>query len=153
LLIPVFENSLIWESLDYCLRCQKLRVKDRKIPWGISESAFYSFDGGLNYQYKAFGVQQLALKRGQNQDLVISPYSSYLTLAIDPKGSIKNLKEEKNRGYFGKFGHFEAVDFTPSRTDQTENGTVIKAFMAHHLAMILLSAVNLLGDNVMFWPL
>lgn len=149
LLIPAFKNSLLYESLDYCVRCQKLRTMDRQIPWGISESAFYSFDGGLNYQYKAFGVQQLALKRGQNQDLVISPYSSYLTLELDEKGSIENLKMQKERGYFGKYGHYEAIDFTISRTDQTENGTIIKAFMAHHLAMSLLSLTNVLAQKSM----
>jgi cyclic beta-1,2-glucan synthetase len=149
LLLPTFENSLIHESLDYCLRCQKLRTKDKGVPWGISESAFYSFDGGLNYQYKAFGVQKLALKRGQNQDLVISPYSSYLTLVIDKKESIKNLKAQKDRGYFGKYGHFEAVDFTSSRIDNIENGTIIKAFMAHHLGMSLLSLANALTQNSM----
>ena len=75
LLMPVFPNSLIYESLCFCVYMQRRRTAGQGIPWGISESAFYAFDGALNYQYKAHGVQKLGLKRGLDRELVISPYS------------------------------------------------------------------------------
>ncbi len=86
LLMPVFPNSLIYESLCFCVYMQRRRTAGQGIPWGISESAFYAFDGALNYQYKAHGVQKLGLKRGLDRELVISPYSSFLALPISPGG-------------------------------------------------------------------
>lgn len=83
ILLPVHEGTLLFEALRFCLHCQKQRVKGKGVPWGISESAFYSFDNQLNYQYKAHGVQKLGLKRGLDQELVVSPYSSLLTLPYD----------------------------------------------------------------------
>ena len=37
----------------------------RKVPWGISESAFSARDLNQNYQYQAFGVPELGLKPGR----------------------------------------------------------------------------------------
>ncbi len=93
LLLPCYENSLIYESLKFCLSVQRKRVSS--IPWGISESAFYDFDNALNYRYKAHGVQRLALRRGMDRETVISPYSSFLALTVDPKASILNLKKPR----------------------------------------------------------
>ena len=147
LLLPVVEDSLTDEALRYALYCQKKRTAAQKLPWGVSESGFYSFDIGQNYQYKAFGVQKLGLKRGLDDELVISPYSTFLTLSFAPFESIANLKRLVNMGMNGEFGLYEAVDFTGSRTGG--GFSIVKSYMAHHMGMSLISVVNCLLGNVM----
>ena len=147
LLLPVVSDSLTDEALRYALYCQKKRTAALKLPWGVSESGFYSFDMGQNYQYKAFGVQKLGLKRGLDEELVISPYSTFLTLAFSPADSIANLKRLVNMGMNGEFGLYEAVDFTASRTGG--GFSIVKSYMAHHTGMSLVSVANCLLGNVM----
>jgi len=148
LLLPVFENTMGFEALRFCSWCQKRRVKGRKMPWGISESGFYSFDPQLNYQYKAHGVQKLGLKRGLNSDLVISPYSTFLVLPFEPKAAIKNLIELEEMQMTGRCGFYEAADFTVERMDG-QDYAVVRSYMAHHVGMSMLCISNLLMDNLM----
>ena len=148
LLLPDFEGSLINESLHFCLRCQRERSRPFGIPWGVSESAFYLFDGALNYQYKAHGVQCLGLKRGLGSELVISPYSSYLALAVDPGAAFLNIRALKKLGITGKYGLYEAADFTQERVGDKPFRT-IACYMAHHVGMSLLAVTNLLCGDVM----
>ena len=140
--IPAPRGSLSRESLSFCLYCQKKRAG--KKPFGISESGFYAFDGNLNYQYKAHGVQLLALKHGLDKETVVSPYSSFLTLPFAPDDSLKNLKRLSDIGAKGKYGFCEAVDYT-----RKINGkfAVVNSFMAHHVGMSLLSADNFLHGS------
>lgn len=142
LFLPVYRGSLLYESQRFCVYAQKRRVWAGK-PWGISESAFYSLDSALNYRYKAHGVAALALKRGQDADMVVSPYSSFLSLAIDPSGSVKNLRRLENFGALGRFGFIEALDFTPSRC-RSDKGEQVRCYMAHHVGMSVISAANAL---------
>ena len=138
--IPSPVGSLSSEALSFCIYCQKKQAGKR--PFGASESGFYAFDSNLNYCYKAHGVSALALKNGDNREKVISPYSSFLTLTSAPKSSVKNLKKLEKSGVCGKYGFFEAVDFT--------NGfNVIRSFMSHHVGMSFLSVLNALDNNRM----
>ena len=143
--LPSPEGSLSNEALKFCLQCQ--RKKAGRNPFGISESAFYSFDSDLNYQYKAHGVQKLGLKRGLDKENVISPYSSFLTLNIAPHLSINNLKRLEKLGAKGKYGFCEAVDFTKGRNNS--GYSVVNSFMVHHLAMSFLSIDNLINGGCM----
>jgi cyclic beta-1,2-glucan synthetase len=92
LLMPVYQNSLLYESLAFCVTEQRKRTAKAGVPWGISESAFYALDAGLSYQYKAHGVQRLGLKRELDTELVVSPYSSFLALLLAPRSAVKNLR-------------------------------------------------------------
>ncbi len=138
------KGTITNESLWFCLWCQRKRAG--KIPWGISESAFFAFDSALNYQYKAHGVDAIGLKRGLDKETVISPYSSFLTLSLAPQMSFKNLLRLENAGMTGKYGFYEAADFTPSR----KNGefSVISSYMAHHIGMSMLGVLNCVKDNL-----
>jgi cyclic beta-1,2-glucan synthetase len=149
LLMPTFPNSLIYESLRFCVYCQKLRGDAFKIPWGISESAFFAFDRALNYQYKAHGVQRLAFKRGMNRELVISPYSTFLALEVEPAAAIKNLHRLKELGLEGRYGLYEAADFTPNRQVSGQSFEQVMCFMAHHIGMSLIACDNLLNEQIM----
>lgn len=147
LLLPVFEDSMAAETLRFVIYCQKRRVKERGVPWGISESGFYSFDAALNYQYEAHGVQKLALKRGMDDTLVISPYSTFLALPFDRQDGMKNLEALENLGMYGRCGFFEAADFTYKRTGGQM--AAVKSYMAHHIGMSIVAADNALNDGIM----
>ena len=148
LLLNSHEGSLSYEGLRFCLHCQKRRGREKGVPYGISESGFYAFDTELNYQYKAHGVQKIALKRGMDKDLVVSPYSTYLTLGHDFNSAYRNLRLLKRMGASGKYGHYEAVDFTQSRVGENKYH-IIKSYMAHHIGMSIVAVANALNKNIM----
>lgn len=143
--IPSPAGSLCEEALRFCVYCQKKSAGNR--PFGVSESGFYAFDGNLNYQYKAHGVQKLGLRRGLDKEYVVSPYSSFLTLSAVPALSIRNLKRLEKMGMVGKYGFFEAADYT-----QRRNGgdfSVVRSFMAHHTGMSFIALDNFLNGRCM----
>jgi len=119
------------------------------VAWGISESGYNMVDAHLNYQYRAFGVPGLGLKRGLGEDLVVSPYSSIMALIVSPEEACKNLFNLSENGFEGKFGFFEAIDYTPSRLPRGHDHVIIQSFMVHHLGMSLLSLEYLLLNQPM----
>lgn len=145
LFIPSPEESLSRESLVFCLYCQKKRAGRR--PFGTSESGIYAFDENLNYQYKANGVQKTAIKKGMNNEYVVSPYSTFLVLTAAPRLAMKNLAALEKMGMVGKYGFFEAADYTKGRN--SGSFSVVRSFMAHHVGMSFLSLANMLNKNCM----
>lgn len=142
LFLPLQKGSLLYESCRFCLFAQRRRVMPGT-PWGISESAFFSLDASGRYRYKAHGVEALALRRGMDSECVISPYSSFLALALDPRAAVNNLRRLERRGMRGRFGFYEALDLTPGRCASLE-GERVCTTMAHHAAMSLCAAANAL---------
>lgn len=61
--IPTYPGSLLDESSKFMIMSQKEYSKKLKVPWGISESAFHLKDLNNNYQYKAFGIPWLRIKK------------------------------------------------------------------------------------------
>ncbi len=149
LLLPCEPNSFLYETLAFCIYAQKRRGDKTKTPWGISESGFYAFDPGMSYQYKAHGVQAAGLKRGLDAELVVSPYSSFLALLLAPRSALRNLRRLRDMGLEGRYGLYEAVDYTPSRLTGEEDREVVRSYMSHHLGMSLVAIDNVLRDNVM----
>lgn len=143
LLLPVPPDTLLSEALSFALFCQK--GQERKLPWGISESGYLSFDDELNYQYKAHGVGPLAVN--WKNEPVISPYSSFLVLPWDLSGALENLTRLEELGAAGQYGFYEAVDFTPGRCGGSYG--VIRSYMAHHIGMSMVACANALFDHVM----
>ena len=148
LLLPLYKNSLTYEAHRFALREQiKRRAKYNETEvWGISESGFYAFDFDMNYQYQAFGVQKLGLKRGLNKDFVVSPYSSFLSLSISQRHAMANLARLENIGMYGKYGFYEACDFTHNRAGRGMR--IVKSYMAHHVGMSITAAANVCFDNI-----
>ncbi len=149
LLLPCEPNSFLYETLAFCVYAQKRRGDKTKKPWGISESGFYAFDPGMSYQYKAHGVQVLGLKRGLDTELVVSPYSSFLALLLAPRSALRNLRRLRDMGLEGRYGLYEAVDYTPARLTGHEDYEVVRSYMSHHLGMSLVAIDNVLRNNVM----
>ncbi len=149
LFLPVTEGSLSYEALCFALCEQKKRCADTEKGnvFGISESAFFAFDYEMNYQYKAFGIPSLGLHRGLENDLVISPYSSFLGLCVSGKSMLSNLDRLKKLGMYGRYGFYEAADFTQRRV---KNGFAkVKSVMSHHAGMSMASCANACFDNTL----
>jgi hypothetical protein len=119
------------------------------VPWGISESGYNLVDANLNYQYRAFGVPEMGLKRGLSEDLVIAPYASVLALMVEPEEACRNLQQLSMDEFEGTFGFYEAIDYTPSRLPRGQNSVTIRSFMAHHQGMSLLAIEYLLLNKPM----
>ena len=149
IIIPKYKASLIDESIKFMIKSQQEYAKRLKIPWGISESAFYLKDLKSNYQYKAFGIPWLGLKRGLGDDLVVSSYGGVLAITEVPKDEIQNLRILEKEGMYGKYGFFESIDYTPERVEKGKNSNVVKTYMAHHQGLILLSINNLFNNNIL----
>jgi cellobiose phosphorylase len=144
LVMPNYENTLLDHTCRAAVKQQIEYGTLRGVPWGISESGYNRIDVQLNYQYHAFGVPGLGLKRGLAEDLVIAPYATVMALMVSPVEACENLQRLTADGRAGAYGFHEAVDYTPTRLPPDESSATIKSFMAHHQGMSLLALVNLL---------
>ncbi|HXB09604.1 MAG TPA: glucoamylase family protein, partial [Puia sp.] len=147
LVMPTYENTLLYQTCKSTVRRQIEYGGQQRVPWGISESAYNMVDASLNYQYHAFGVPGLGLKRGLKEDLVIAPYASMLALMVAPVKACANLETLVSEGFEGEYGLFEAIDYTPSRVPRGKTNEVIYSFMVHHQGMSLLAMAYLLLDK------
>jgi cellobiose phosphorylase len=149
LVMPTYDHTLLDQTYKAAVARQIEYGKERAVPWGISECGYNAIDGHLNYQYRAFGVPGLGLKRGLAEDLVIAPYASALALIVAPEEACLNLQRLAAEGFEGPFGFYEAIDYTPSRLPRGQSSAVVRSFMAHHQGMSLLSLAHLLLDRPM----
>jgi cyclic beta-1,2-glucan synthetase len=149
LVMPTYENTLLDRTYKAAVQGQIAYGRKRGVPWGISESGYNAIDVHLNYQYRAFGVPGLGLKRGLADDLVIAPYASALALMVAPEEACLNLQRLVAEGLEGKYGFYEAIDYTPSRLPRGRSSVVVRSFMAHHQGMSFLSLAHLLLDRPM----
>lgn len=149
LVMPVFENTLLHQTGESMIKKQIAYAEQRDVPWGISESGYNALDAHLNYQYRAFGVPGLGLKRGLEEDLVIAPYASMLALMVAPKKACNNLQTLSTMGTMGELGFYEAIDYTPARLPRGKSSVIIQSYMVHHQGMGLLALAYTLLDKPM----
>lgn len=149
LVMPMYDSSLLDQSCRAAVMGHIAYGKQRGIPWGVSESGYNILDANLNYQYHAFGVPGLGLKRGLAEESVVSPYASALALMVAPEQACQNLQLFAAEGIEGRYGFYEAVDYTPARLARKESRSVVRSFMAHHQGMTLLSVEYLLLQRPM----
>ena len=149
LVMPAYENTLLYQTNIAMVRRQIEYGSQRDVPWGISESAYNMVDAALNYQYRAFGVPGLGLKRGLKEDLVIAPYATMLALMVLPLKAAANLQVMAGEGFEGEFGFFEAVDYTAGRLPRGKAYSIVRSFMVHHQGMSLLSLAYVLLNKPM----
>jgi cyclic beta-1,2-glucan synthetase len=143
------DGSVLGDTSRLIVRRQIKYGAERNLPWGVSESAFNARDRELTYQYSSFGVPDLGLRRGLGEEAVVAPYATALAAMIDPKAAIRNFERLEALGGRGRFGWYEALDFTPSRLPEGQVVVAVRAYMAHHQAMILVSIANVLNDGAM----
>jgi len=144
LVMPHYPGSLLDQTCHAAVAVQIHHGHTLGVPWGVSESGYYSLDAQLNYQYRAFGVQGLGLKRGLSNDIVIAPYASVLALMVDAPAASRNLQVLARQGLAGRFGLYEALDYSEARLPRGQRFAVVQSFMAHHQGMSLLALTSLL---------
>ena len=147
--IPKYKGSLLDESCKFMMMSQMKYAEEMHLPFGVSEAAFNLKDLQSNYQYKAFGIPWLGLKRGLADEMVVSSYGSMLAITDIPKKVVKNLKVLEQYGMYNKYGFYESLDFTPERVRKGKKAEVVKTYMAHHQGLILLSINNLINQFIL----
>jgi cyclic beta-1,2-glucan synthetase len=126
---------------------QKAYAATLGIPWGISESSYNARDLEMTYQYSNFGVPGLGLKRGLSENRVIAPYATGLAAMIDPAAAAQNYATLAELGAEGRYGFYEAVDFTPTRLQDDDGHAIVRSFMAHHQGMTITAIANSLQNG------
>jgi cyclic beta-1,2-glucan synthetase len=159
LLMRSYPDTLLDESCRMVVRRQVDYAASRGVPWGISESAYNIVDRHDTYQYKAFGIPGLGLKRGLGDELVVAPYATALAAMIDSPQAAANLRRLSAAGLEGEYGLFDAIDYTvresadhdesapPVDADEPGTGTVVRSYFAHHAGMTLVALANALLDD------
>ncbi len=149
LVMKDYRGTLLSETYHSIVRKQIEYGRRSGTAWGVSESAYNARDLQLNYQYGPFGVPGLGLKRGLAEDLVVSPYATFLALQFEPVPAVRNLRRLVAEGLLGRYGFYEAVDYTKDRLPPDQTSARIESYMSHHQGMILVALDNFLNDNVM----
>jgi len=154
LIMRSFPETLLDESCRMVVRRQMEYAETRGVPWGISECAYNTVDRHDNYQYKAFGVPGLGLRRGLGDELVVAPYATGLAAMIQPTPSAANLRRLAGAGLEGEYGFFDAIDYTDRDPDAVPRkgrpaGTIVRTYLAHHQGMTLVALANVLLGNRM----
>lgn len=159
LLMRSYPDTLLDKSCRMAVRQQRRHAQAHSVPWGVSESAYNLKDRSGSYQYQAFGVPGLGLKRGLSEELVIAPYATMLAALVTPVAAASNLRRLEGQGCVGELGFYEAIDYTPRspREDDGEvsaaatagHAVVVKSYFAHHQGMGLVALANVLLDDVM----
>jgi cyclic beta-1,2-glucan synthetase len=142
-------GSLLDQTYHLIVRRQRQYGAERGVPWGISESAYNARDLQLTYQYSNFGVPGLGLKRGLSEDVVVAPYATALAAMIAPGAAAQNFIRLTEAGASGRYGLYEALDYTATRVPEDQRVAVVRAYMAHHQGMSLVALANVLYENVM----
>jgi hypothetical protein len=142
------DDTLLRQSMQGAVRAQKAYGVARQIPWGISEAGYSEVDDGGMYRYAAMGVPELALRDHVPERLVIAPYASAMALAVAPADALNNLRRMAELGWLRTYGFYEAADFGAAENSRAYDPSLVKAWMAHHQGMILLSIGNFLCGNI-----
>ena len=133
------DSSLLEQTNRLVVRRQIDYATGLGLPWGISESAYNVRDLEATYQYSNFGVPGLGLKRGLAENTVIAPYATALSTMIAPVRAARNFERLTGEGAAGRYGFYEALDYTPERVPEGEKVAIVRAFMAHHQGMSILA--------------
>jgi cyclic beta-1,2-glucan synthetase len=150
LVMRSYPETLLDESCKMAVRRQIDYGQSRGTPWGISESAYSAVDRAGNYQYKAFGVPGLGLKRGLGDELVIAPYATALAVMIEPARSARNLRRLEEAGMTCEYGFYEAIDYTDRAGGRIRpEGAPVPACFAHHAGMTLVALANAITGDAM----
>ena len=149
LVMPGYDNTLLGQTYRTVVARQIKYGFDHGIPWGFSESGYHAMDTHKNYLYAAFGVPGLGFKRGLAENLVVAPYASALALMVEPETACRNLERLAREGIGGKYGFYEAVDYTGTRLARGETKAVVRSFMVHHQGMVLLATAYTLLNRPM----
>jgi len=142
-------GSLLEQTSRLIVRRQIAYGDRLGLPWGVSESAYNIRDLEFTYQYSNFGVPGLGLKRGLGENAVVAPYATALATMVDPVAAARNFARLASVGACGRYGFYEALDYTPTRLPEDARVAIVRAFMAHHQGMTIVAIGDALLDGAM----
>ena len=148
-----YPDTLVTRTLDNVVAIQMAYAREHNnIPWGISECGYSQKDDSGHYHYQAFGIPAVALKWDATAGPIVSPYSTFLALGVNPAAAMKNLTRMAKMGWIGAFGFYEGADYSyePNAANPKlrKDPILVREWMAHHQGMSLLAILNLLHDNI-----
>ena len=143
------QGGLLNQTNHLVVKRQIQYARSKQIPWGISEAAYNGRDREMTYQYTNFGVPGLGLKRGLAQNTVIAPYATVLAAQFMPREAAENLRRLRLIGAMGRYGYYDAVDFTPQRVPEGDRRAVVYNYMAHHSGMSIVAIANAIFEGRM----
>ena len=149
LFMRTYESSLLDQACRHAVARQIDYGREKDVPWGISEAAYSALDAHQIYQYRAFGVPDLAIQPDLDEEPVVAPYAAMLALMIDPHSAVPNLQQLDRLGLDGPMGFYESIDFSRESKRHGSPGVVIYAYMAHHQGMSLVAIGNVLHHGAM----
>jgi cellobiose phosphorylase len=149
LVMPTYDDTLLDRTYRSVVRVQAEYGRRRDVPWGISESGCNAMDAALHYQHRTFGVPGAGAQRGLGDDLVVAPYAALMALMVEPERACANLERLARQGCAGRYGLYEAVDYTPARRPAGQPCAVVRAFVGRHQGIGLLALSFLLHDRPM----
>ena len=149
LVMPSYEGTLLDQTCRAAVARQIEYGTQLNIPWGVSESGYNTLDAHFTYQYRAFGVPGLGLKRGLGDDVVIAPYATVMAMMVAPTASTRNMQRLVDAGAEGRLGFYEAIDYTPARLPLGQSSALVQSYMVHHQGMSLLALDYALLDKPM----
>jgi cyclic beta-1,2-glucan synthetase len=142
-------GSILDQTSRQVIKRQIAYGRSKGIPWGVSEAAYNARDREMTYQYTNFGVPGLGLKRGLSQNVVIAPYATVLASQFAPHLAVDNLDRLATIGAVGRYGFYDAVDFTPTRVPEGHDCVVVRNYYAHHQGMSVVAISNVVHDGRM----
>ena len=101
----------------------------------------------ISTRASAFPVS--GLKRGLGDDAVVAPYATALAAMIAPHAAVRNFARLAGAGGRGRYGWYEALDYTPARLPEGETVAIVRAYMAHHQGMTVVALANALHHGLM----
>jgi cyclic beta-1,2-glucan synthetase len=140
-------GGILNQTHELVIRRQIQYARSKGVPWGISEAAYNARDREMTYQYTNFGVPGLGLKRGLGEDLVIAPYASFLAAQFRPREALRNLARLAELKALGRYGYYDALDFTPRRVPEGSKYVTVANYMAHHQGMSITAVANTVFDG------
>jgi cyclic beta-1,2-glucan synthetase len=146
--MKTYPNTALDETARAAVHCQKKFAEEHGgIPWGMSEASCSKLSPDGHYHYQAFGVHNLGINPERSEDLVVSPYSTFLALLVDADGATENIRRMSELGLLGQYGFFEAADYTASRVGGDGKFEIVRCWLAHHQGMSLMAVANVLCNS------
>jgi cyclic beta-1,2-glucan synthetase len=145
--MKTYPNTTLDETTRAAVHCQQKFAKEHGIPWGMSEASCSKVSPDGHYHYQAFGVPNLSINPERSDELVVSPYSTFLALLVERDSAIENIRRMSDLGWLGAYGFFEAADYTASRVGGEGKFETVRCWLAHHQGMSLMAVANVLCNG------
>ena len=136
-----YSDTITEQSNKAVVRVQREYARRKGVPWGISESACRRRRRLRSRLCRLRCSRPGDEERRRRVPCYFAVFDVTRPRESIPHEAIQNLRRMEEFGWSGRYGFYEAVDYSRS------GGEVIRTWMAHHQGMALLAACNLLFNS------